>query len=175
MLSTVLKPGDWAVDATVGNGHDTLWLAQQVGPQGCVFGFDVQEAALAAATRRLEGFTQVSFYQCGHEHLATRLPPTSQGRITAVMFNLGYLPGTTHDIKTCAPSTLAALDQALDFLAIGGIITLILYPGHTGGAEEAAAVRSRSDQLSPAFVVTRHVRLNARAPAPELIAIARRT
>ena len=38
----VLRPGDMAVDATAGNGADTLALARMVGPDGVVHGIDVQ-------------------------------------------------------------------------------------------------------------------------------------
>ena len=52
-VAAVLGPGGLAVDATVGNGHDTLFLARRVAPRGRVFGFDIQPAALAGARRRL--------------------------------------------------------------------------------------------------------------------------
>ena len=34
LVRRVLRPGDVAVDATVGNGQDTLFLAECVGPTG---------------------------------------------------------------------------------------------------------------------------------------------
>lgn len=34
--------GDTVVDATAGNGGDTLWLARAVGPGGCVYAFDTE-------------------------------------------------------------------------------------------------------------------------------------
>lgn len=39
--------GDTVIDATAGNGHDTVFLAQLVGRQGRVWAFDVQSSALA--------------------------------------------------------------------------------------------------------------------------------
>ena len=57
------------------------------------------------------------------------LPADAKGRITAVMFNLGYLPGEDHGITTRSETTIAALDQALGFLAARGIVTLVLYTG----------------------------------------------
>jgi predicted methyltransferase len=173
VLRQILKPGDWAVDATVGNGHDTLWLAHSVGPAGRVFGFDVQANALAKAAQRTQGLSHVTLRHAGHEHLATHLPAEAKGRLAGVMFNLGYLPGTNKSIITRADTTLAALDQALNYLAIGGHITLVLYPGHDGGTEENVAVRTFAQQLSNAYTAARYDWINTLRPSPELVVIDR--
>jgi predicted methyltransferase len=173
LLRQSLRPGDWAVDATVGNGHDTRFLADCVGETGRVFGFDVQAAALARATERTAGLPQVTLFQQGHEQMATRLPPDAKGRLAAVMFNLGYLPGADRDIVTRAATTLAALAQALDLIAVRGQISVIVYTGHPGGDPEAEAVRAYAQALQHPFAVTRSSRFNARRPAPELLLIER--
>ncbi len=172
-LQRVLKPGDWAVDATVGNGHDTLFLAQLVGETGRVFGFDVQDAALTATAARVAGRPQVALFHSGHERLAEHLPADAKGRLAAIMFNLGYLPGASKEILTRTGTTLAALDQAVSHLAIGGHITLVLYPGHPGGDEEAAAVRAYSQGLPAAYAAAHYARTNSMQPAPELLVIER--
>lgn len=166
-----LRAGDWAVDATVGNGNDTRFLADLVGPQGRVFGFDVQSRALEEASAKLEGKPHVFLFQSGHEHLRARLPVTAQGRLSAVMFNLGYLPGSDKDVVTRADTTLAALRQSLELLKIGGIITLVLYPGHPGGAEEVSAVRTYSVGLSQNYAVQHVERPNATEAVPSLLVI----
>jgi SAM-dependent methyltransferase len=171
LIQPVLYPGAWAVDATVGNGHDTLFLAQQVGPTGRVFGFDIQAEALASARPKLAGLSHVMLTHGGHEHLARDLPDEAKGKLTAVMFNLGYLPGATKGVTTSIASTLSALAQALDCLAVGGRITLVLYPGHPGGAEEAAAVRAYADDLPAGFAAALCVRIKPLRPAPELLVI----
>jgi predicted methyltransferase len=173
LMVPVIKPGDWVVDATVGNGHDTHWLAQIVGPTGRVFGFDVQATALAAAQARVAELPHVTLFHAGHELMMAHLPADAQGRLTAVMFNLGYLPGTDKAIVTRPETTLAALNQALAYLAVGGQISVVLYPGHPGGAVEAAAVRSWATQLSGTYASELHARLNARQPAPELLTVQR--
>lgn len=173
LLRHALKPGDWVIDATVGNGHDTLWLAQCVGPSGRVFGFDVQMEALAATTARVHDHPQVTLFHVGHEHLEEHLPPDAKGRIAAVLFNLGFLPGASKTVTTRAETTIAALEQALGALSIGGHITLVLYPGHAEGALEAAALRDYARQLPGAFVASHFARLNTRRPAPELLVIER--
>lgn len=168
-----LKPGDWAVDATVGNGHDLRFLAQIVGPSGRVFGFDVQESALGRAAALVRGAGQVTFVKCGHERMAERLPIEAKGRLGAVMFNLGYLPGGAKDVATLTDTTLCALEQALSFINTGGIVTLVLYRGHPGGEEEAEAVALFAQRLPVEFAAHRYARLNALRRAPELVVIER--
>ena len=143
IVSRCLKEGNLAVDATAGNGHDTLFLAQQVGDAGRVFAFDIQEQALQATAARLEQAglgSRVELIHDGHEQMAANLPPHSHGRIQAVMFNLGYLPGGDKATITRAEHSLPALEQARRLLAPGGIISVLAYRGHPGGLEESLAV-----------------------------------
>ncbi len=151
-LSEILVDGDIAIDATVGNGHDTLFLARAVGEGGTVYGFDIQEAALDTAYRRLqaEGLAvRVSLYHAGHEAMAVVLPESVRTRVKAVMFNLGYLPGGDKHRTTGINTTLAALEQALSLLAPGGAVSVLAYPGHPGGWEETEAVKAWAARLSP--------------------------
>lgn len=175
VLGQSLAPGDWAVDATVGNGHDTLFLANAVGPAGIVFGFDVQDAALAATAQRVNGLHQVKLFHCGHECLTERMPASAKGRVGVVMFNLGYLPGGNKEHCTQAATTLSGLEQAIAYLKTGGLITLVLYPGHASGADEASAVRSYVERLPQTYAATRYFRLNSLQPAPEVLMIERLT
>lgn len=172
LLSQRLKQGDIAVDATVGNGHDTLFLADQVGPSGQVIGFDVQKAALDHSAARLGARSQVRLVHAGHETLAANLGGQDV-RPAAVMFNLGYLPGADRAVMTCAETTLAALQQALAVLAIGGLVTIMLYPGHAGGAEEAENVLAFVQNLGDDFAVSRYHRINSQKPAPVLLVVER--
>ncbi|RMG35512.1 MAG: methyltransferase domain-containing protein [Gammaproteobacteria bacterium] len=142
-LSEVLGEGDWAIDATAGNGHDTLFLARAVGPSGRLAAFDIQEEAIANTHQRLaqEGLpARVVLHQAGHERMAEQLGPGWRGRAAAVTFNLGYLPGGDHAKTTLPMTTLAALDQALALLRAGGLLSVIAYRGHPGGKAEADAV-----------------------------------
>lgn len=175
VIRHTLQPGDWVVDATVGNGYDTLRLAQCVGPTGRVFGFDIQEAALAAAAERLTGLNQVTLFHSSHEHLVECLPDAARGRLKGVMFNLGYLPGSTKNIITTPAITISALQQALTHLAVGGRITIVLYPGHAGGIDEAAAVRAFAKTLPDTFAASHGTRLNTTRSVPELLVIERLT
>lgn len=142
-LAPHIKPGDLAIDATAGNGHDTLFLARAVAPSGQVWAFDLQSAALEATRARLRAAeldARVELIEAGHEQLAAHLPAEAHGQVRAIMFNLGYLPGGDHGLITRPATTLAALNAALSMLAPGGQISLLIYRAHDGGAEEAQAI-----------------------------------
>ena len=146
-----LQPGDIALDATVGNGHDTLHLAKQVGPAGQVYGFDIQASALDSARLKLEQHNLcacVTLSHDSHAHIAEVIPEHHQGNIKAVMFNLGYLPGSDKTVITQTGSTLAALNAALAVLAPKGVVTILAYPGHSGGDEETSSVQNWCGQLN---------------------------
>jgi len=153
LLRAYVQAGDTAIDATAGNGHDTLLLARLTAPGGKVFAFDIQPAALAATRRRLEsaGIPPESWQliQAGHETMPAAIPPELQGRIAAVVFNLGYLPGGDKSVITAPATTLTALRAALQLLRPGGLLVAVLYPGHPGGAGEAEAVRACAAALPP--------------------------
>lgn len=160
LIARRLQAGDVAVDATAGNGHDTLLLAGIVGDTGEVFAFDVQACALAATATSLRDKSldrKVHLHQRGHEDLAEVVPGCYHGRVSAVMFNLGYLPGGDKSLITREQTTLSALQQALDILKEGGLCTIVCYPGHEGGAQEAQAVSRFIGGLDHAlFRVERH-------------------
>ena len=135
----------FAVDGTAGNGHDTLFLASQVGKNGHVWAFDVQEAAIASARERLateapEFLERVVFVQAGHETAGDILPAETVGYVRAVTFNLGFLPGSDKRVVTRSTSTLQALETLSAMLAVGGVISIHSYRGHDGGNEEDEAV-----------------------------------
>ena len=144
LLRERLFPGDMAIDATAGNGQDTHFLARLTGPDGMVFAFDVQDEAIAATRSLLErrGVPAESWQliHAGHETMAEAIPRRWHGHAGAVLFNLGYLPGSDKTITTTAASTVAAMRAALDLVRPGGAIIAVLYTGHPGGAEESAAV-----------------------------------
>ena len=130
----------FAVGATAGNGYDAVFLARQVG-----------EGGLMAAEGLLG---RVRLVRSGHEHMErelARLFPALElrGKVTAIMFNLGFLPGSDKAVTTAAPTTVAALDAASRLLACGGVLSAHVYTGHRGGMEEDRAVLAWSAALSP--------------------------
>lgn len=130
-----VRAGDTVVDATVGNGVDAAFLAGLVGERGRVVGFDIQEAALAVARPKLP--RHVTLVRESHHLLAGHVAPRSA---SAVMFNLGYLPGGDHAIVTRPETTVAALRAAVEVLRTDGILSVLCYRGHPGGREEYEAV-----------------------------------
>jgi 16S rRNA C1402 N4-methylase RsmH len=143
LLEKAVKTGDTVVDATLGNGHDTLFLAKLVGENGMVFGFDVQEEAILSSKTRIEQqslLERVTIFHKGHEQLLDTIPTEHRGKITAAIFNLGYLPGSDKSIVTKPETTISAIQQLLEILAPEGIIILVIYHGHEEGAHERDAI-----------------------------------
>ena len=174
-VAEVLRPGDLAIDATAGNGHDTVFLAERVGEKGKVLAFDVQAEAIAAARARVAaaGLTErVEFFHASHATIPQHVAP---GSVAAVMFNLGYFPGGDHAVITRTGETLAALNAALVVLKSGGILTVVCYPGHAGGDEESAAVVTWSEGLAAAdFAAAILRRTDTLRPSPFLVSVRRR-
>ncbi len=162
-----VKEGDVVVDATVGNGHDTLFLAKCVGPHGRVLGFDVQKQAIQSTRQRLLGEGGVEeLHLMSHD----RMLEVVQSGVSAVLFNLGYLPGSDKKTITQVGTTLKALGQALEILHQGGVLSVMCYPGHTGGALEAYAVEEWMRALDgSALSATRYSRVNASESSPFLL------
>lgn len=175
LISDKLRPGDIAIDATVGNGHDTLFLASLISPSGKIFGFDIQQAALDSA---LEKCRQTHTQEClvlihnSHAAMAAYIPAHLHGKISAIMFNLGYLPGGDKSIITQTDSTITALTSACRILAIDGIITILAYPGHPGGDLECDAVSNWCELLKPEqFSVDSLYSMTHKPSAPRLFVI----
>lgn len=139
-IQQTIQTGDTVIDATVGNGHDTLFLAEQVGRTGRVYGFDIQQTALDSAAQRLNNLEQVKLILASHSDMKQHIPLEQHGKIKAVMFNLGYLPKSDKSIITQSENTISALNAACELLALNGVITVLAYTGHQGGAEEADCV-----------------------------------
>ena len=177
LVREIVRPGETAIDATAGNGHDTCFLAETVGHAGQVFAFDVQIAALQRTTARLAdiGYANVTLLERSHEDMSDALPGTEQGSIAAVMFNLGYLPGGDHAVTTSTESSLTAIKTALSLVRRGGIITVLVYPGHAGGDDEAGSVGRLIEEL-PAAEFETSIRRSATTSetAPRLFVILRR-
>ena len=138
-----LTAGSIAIDATCGNGFDTLFLAGQVGITGVVYGVDIQERAIETSRKKLHEadlLPQCRLVVCSHSQLKSIVDPVHVGRISVVMFNLGYLPLGDKFIVTKPETTIAALEQAIELVRPGGLVSILAYPGHAGGLEEANCV-----------------------------------
>lgn len=142
ILRRILQPGSKVLDATAGNGHDTLFLAKIVGSEN-VTAIDLQPKALESARARLDSENQknVQWRQGDHAILLEQREQTRE-RYRAIVFNLGYLPGADKNVVTQLDSTARAITVAERLLEEGGVMTVITYPGHDAGREEEHYLRS---------------------------------
>ena len=144
-----LRPGDVAVDFTMGNGHDTEFLSKTVGKCGHVYAFDIQEQAVASTARRLreagcpENYTLI---HDSHQYVKNYVKTPFR----AGMFNLGWLPGGDKSITTLRESTMPAVEAAIELMDRNAILNIAVYPGHAEGDAEG---RMLCDYLSG---VSRH-------------------
>ena len=185
MLKDIIKTNDVVVDATMGNGYDTQFLAE-LGAN--VYAFDVQEEALNATEKRLDDagiknqifeknlsnlLTEplVNLVLSGHEKLSEYVKEP----IKAAIFNLGYLPKTDKSVVTKADTTLTALDALTNQLVVGGRIAIMIYYGHEGGMEEKDAVIKWTSSLPQKdWEVTSYAPLNQIHTPPILVLIEKR-
>ncbi|MGI6066699.1 MAG: class I SAM-dependent methyltransferase [Bacillota bacterium] len=173
-LKKVVIQGDKVVDATAGNGYDTLLLAKLVGDSGKVYSFDIQEKAIEETRRRLNELGllhRVELICSDHENLKKYVKQP----IKAIVFNLGYLPGGNKEIVTRGDSTLKALEDSLDMLFPGGVICLVVYWGHEGGPEEKEMIESFISQLSPLQWDVINISFSNKIKAPVVIAVQKRS
>ena len=133
-LAQVITQEDIVVDATMGNGHDTLFLAKLAKQ---VYAFDIQEQALEKTSQRLQeaGLTNAELILQGHETVDQFV-----GEVKAAIFNLGYLPSADKSIITQPQTTIEALEKLCHLLVKGGRIAIMIYYGHEGGDIEKDAV-----------------------------------
>ncbi|NLI70060.1 MAG: methyltransferase domain-containing protein [Firmicutes bacterium] len=171
LVGATLGPGGSAVDATAGNGNDTLLLARIVGREGRVYAFDIQREALNITRSKLVNENladHVLLINDGHENMDKHV----SGRLDAVMFNLGYLPGGNHNLVTRPASTLKAVDISLRLINRGGIITIVSYSGHPGGMEEREQLAGMLENLDQKqYQVLHYSIINQKNHPPRLFAI----
>ncbi len=171
VLEKALAPGDAAIDATMGNGHDTLFLCESVGPEGRVYAFDLQPAAVQRTEERLREagvWGRAKLFCLGHEHMREQVPEP----VRAVVFNLGWLPGGDHSVTTRWETTHEALLAALDLLLPGGVLVVCAYPGHPEGDRERLELTAFLSGLSNRVYNVLHQRfLNASPGAPECFTV----
>ena len=171
---TYIKPGDTVIDATCGTGQDTVMLARAVGENGSVYAFDIQKSAhlLTEARLKAHGIANVHLVMQSFVSMSDHIPEKSA---SAVVFNLGYLPGGDHSVTTVADTTLEGLEAALRTIRPGGIVTVVMYDGHDEGAEEKAAVLEWAEALDQKkFHVAYVSLLNQKNHPPEILWITRK-
>lgn len=154
-LKEHLLPGDLAVDATCGNGHDTLFLAQIVSEQGIVHAYDIQEEAINNTKALTKDYHNIVFHQTSHEFIDLE-------GIKAVIFNLGYLPSGNKQITTMFDSTKKAILNLLRKYETNPqmLIIIVVYPGHDEGLKESKWLDKYLSSLDSSFLVTKYQPIN---------------
>ncbi len=173
-----IKEGDYVIDATCGNGNDTLRLADAVGPDGDVLALDIQRQALdtSKALMAERGIKNVCFAQTnftGMKKISGFAFPDLAP--SAVVFNLGYLPGGDKSVTTTMEDSLHAIAAALDLIKPDGIVTVVLYSGHEEGQKEKDYILKFAEQLpSDVFHVVYTEMLNQQKNPPEVLWITKK-
>lgn len=142
-----------AIDATLGNGHDTQFLSEHFDH---VYGFDVQLSAIEATSKR--NLTNVTLIHDGHQNMLdyVSLP------VQCILFNLGYLPNADHSITTQQETTLEAIKKGLTLID-DGLMIIVCYQGHDD--EEAKAVEAYCQSLdAKQFHVLKYHMINKHKP-----------
>ena len=147
-----LKPRDWAIDATCGNGHDALFLSSKVEKLFCI---DIQSAAIENTRKKVP--TALFFQTCHSQLPREALSPN----LKLIVYNLGYLPGSDKSLTTSHLTTKQSLELALSILPVGGAISITFYPGHHEGFREFETLRPFLKRLdSKSFSVSIHEWIN---------------
>lgn len=135
-----VKEGDFCIDATMGNGYDTVLLAKACGEKGRVIAFDVQEMALSHTKERLLSEHAPKNYELVLDSHVNMGKYAADGSVSCIVFNFGYLPGGDHALATKAESSVKALEEGLRLLRKGGLLSLCIYSGGDSGFAERDAL-----------------------------------
>lgn len=133
------KKNIFSIDATCGNGNDTLFLSKI---SKTVFSFDIQNIAIDRSKKLLVDNnlqSNVLFFNESHSDLLKFIP---NDKINIVMYNLGWLPKSDKSCVTKAETTLQSLTSLKKILAKENIVSVLSYRGHDGGNDEFIAVEN---------------------------------
>jgi hypothetical protein len=133
------------IDATCGNGHDSLFISQTLQPlNGKLYCFDIQQKAIENTYLLLKknlsnkNFENIFFINNSHEDFLNHI----KIKVNLIIYNLGYLPNSDKSLTTMVTSTISSIKSALDMLHDKGAICITCYPGHEEGEKEEKALLS---------------------------------
>lgn len=173
LLEESVNEGELVIDATCGNGNDTLFLSKTVGNEGHVLAFDIQEQAIRNTKQLIKenGFANVSVINDSHAHIEKYLSEEEQ-TIGGAIFNLGYLPRSDKTVITEGKSTITAIDTILQFLKKDGLVVIVVYHGHEGGKDEKEMILRHVVNLDQKeYSVLKYGFINQKNNPPFIIAI----
>lgn len=159
------------VDATAGNGYDTLFIAKMLKEDGFIYSFDISEKAVFNTQKLLCDndikSENIKIINDSHENIDKYI---ADKKITAAIFNLGYLPNSDKNTATVAKSTICALEKILNMLADKGVVTICSYIGHDNREEDSAVSSYLLSLDKKAYEISRTEMIN-RVGAPVLYLI----
>lgn len=170
LIKENVLPGMTVVDATCGNGGDTLFLAQTVGEEGSVFAFDIQPDAVkkTKVVLKKHGITNAEVFCVGHEYMREFI----KTNVDCVVFNLGYLPSSGSKIMTRPRTTVRALKAATEIIGEEGVIVVCSYVAHIGGKCEFRRIYRYLESLNrEVFQTMLFEQPNAKKIAPKVLLI----
>lgn len=201
LLSQYVRPGDCVIDATAGNGNDTLTLARLTDAAhgaGRVYSFDIQQAAIDNTRFLLEknglaceslpaAYGDKQEHKGEHQALFAKsgvvLIRDSHDRIkdyvcepvAGAVFNLGFLPGQDKTVVTQAECTLSAVSQTLALMKKGAALAAVMYGGHPGGAAERNRLLQYAAQLNAKEFHAAHIDMvNQTSAAPSILILTKK-
>ena len=172
IIRSQIPEGGVYVDATMGNGHDTLFLCEMAGENGSVWAFDIQDQAVEATGNLLfrNGYDKnIHLIKDGHENMDRYL---QEQTADVICFNFGYLPGGDHSIATHARTSVTAIEKGLTILKSGGMMSLCIYSGGDTGFEEKDHILQYIKELPSAMytvIVNEYYNRRNHPPLPVFI------
>lgn len=143
LIDTYIEQGSTVIDATCGNGNDTLYLAQQLDGSGVIHAFDIQQSAINNSKLKTAAFNNIHYHLEGHQNVLDYV----DAPVRLAIFNLGYLPKGDKSIVTLPETTIQAIERIFSILEKEGIIILVIYPGHAEGQVEKEAILNYLEQF----------------------------
>ena len=142
--SHIIRPGiDSAIDATCGNGYDSIYLAKMLfslddpidytsmkSELVCV---DIQKQACESTRDQLAQWMDPSILekhvQIVHSSHSPLPRPKDDSSVALVVWNLGYLPNSNEkELYTQMESTISSIVDAALMVRIGGMLSITSYP-----------------------------------------------
>ncbi len=142
-ITQYITKDDFVIDATCGNGHDTLFLSKLAKH---VYSFDIQEHALKNTKTLLDEnqIGNVTLIHNSHDRF-----DLVDVKPKVIMYNLGYLPGSDKSITTTHTTTISSIKKGLEILLVKGLISLTVYEGHPAGRIEGNEIQKFIQNLPP--------------------------
>ncbi|WP_294403298.1 class I SAM-dependent methyltransferase [uncultured Clostridium sp.] len=167
IIENFIDNKETAVDATLGNGHDTDFLSERFDK---VYAFDIQQCACTKYKDKNK--ENVFVINDSHENLNKYI----KENIDCIIYNLGFLPGGNKQITTMHESSLKSIEKGIALLNEGGIAAICIYRGHAEGKiEEKNIIEYVQELPKNKYGVMCHEFINRSKDAPLLVVIEKKS